>query len=304
MTQGEAVTGDRPPRHGTGWWACVAVLLPLVAVAISVRASYPLGPSAVPQNGAGGVFLSSIAQVALVLGVAAFELLLMLGLVYAPWRRLREAGRAGAPVAQVSRRMALRLAALPVIVLLIQAAVLILVLRRRTGLPKGRVGLGAVPHLGQQVVPPGLSVSLPETTAIAAGLGLVVLVVVALVKRRGRRLAHPAAGSGSLLQSELASAIDESLGDLALGGDPRQAVIAAYERMERALAGVGLPPEAFETPLEYLERALHRLQASRAALTRLTDLFETARYSRRSVGPEMRSEAEAALAGLRAELGG
>jgi hypothetical protein len=74
--------------------------------------------------------------------------------------------------------------------------------------------------------------------------------------------------------------------------------------MEGELAEVGLPALAFETPLEYLERALTRLQASRAAVVRLTDLFETARFSTRPVGSGMRSEAVAALGKLRAELAG
>jgi hypothetical protein len=84
--------------------------------------------------------------------------------------------------------------------------------------------------------------------------------------------------------------------------DPRQAVIRAYAGMEHALAEDGLPRRPSETPLEYLRRALERLSASTAATTRLTALFEQARFSSHVIDEPMRREALAALGELRAEL--
>ena len=84
--------------------------------------------------------------------------------------------------------------------------------------------------------------------------------------------------------------------------DPRQAVIKAYAGMERALAEDGLPRQPSETPLEYLRRALERLSASTAATTRLTSLFEQAKFSSHAIDEPMRREALAALGELRSEL--
>jgi hypothetical protein len=84
--------------------------------------------------------------------------------------------------------------------------------------------------------------------------------------------------------------------------DPRRAVIKAYAGMEHALAKDGLPRSPSETPVEYLRRALERLSASTAATTRLTALFEQAKFSTHVIDEPMRQEALAALGDLRTEL--
>jgi hypothetical protein len=273
-----------------------------VVVALSVRAHYSLGPSGVPNRGLGAALLGSTFQVLLVVIVAAFELILVLALGYAPWRRLREAGQRGAQVPRMSRRLVLRLVAIPVLVLLGQGSTFFWLLEhraRRVGSAHAGGGPLALPR--QHFVSKVGAVTVPEATALAAAVALLVIVVGRL---RSRRAPAGDEAESPELPQDLTSAIDQSLAELAAGTDPRQAVIAAYQRMERVLAGVGLPALAFETPLEYLERVLTRLEASRGALVRLTDLFETARFSARPVGPQMRAEAETALVGLRAELSG
>jgi len=100
----------------------------------------------------------------------------------------------------------------------------------------------------------------------------------------------------------LAAALDESLDDLRADTDLRRAIIAAYARMERALAAAGLPRHHAEAPLEYLERALLALDASAGAVRRLTDLFEWARFSQHEPDPSMRDEAVDALVAVRDEL--
>jgi hypothetical protein len=100
----------------------------------------------------------------------------------------------------------------------------------------------------------------------------------------------------------LAAALDESLDDLRADPDLRRAIIAAYARMETALAAAGIPREPAETPLEYLERALISLDASASAVRRLTDLFEWARFSQHEPEPSMRDEAVDALVAVRDEL--
>lgn len=103
-------------------------------------------------------------------------------------------------------------------------------------------------------------------------------------------------------QEEVALALDESLDDLRSEPDLRRAIIAAYARMEHTLAVAGIPRRPSETPLEYLARALHALDASAGAVTRLTDLFEWAKFSQHEPDASMRDDAIAALVALRDEL--
>jgi hypothetical protein len=97
-------------------------------------------------------------------------------------------------------------------------------------------------------------------------------------------------------------ALDESLDDLRREPDLRRAIIAAYARMERALAAAGIPRRPSEAPLEFLARALQGLDASADGVTRLTDLFEWAKFSPHQPDETMRDEAIAALESLRDEL--
>ena len=100
----------------------------------------------------------------------------------------------------------------------------------------------------------------------------------------------------------LAVALDESLDDLRTDADLRRAIIAAYARMEAALAAAGMPRHPAEAPLEYVERALLSLDTSAEAVRRLTDLFEWARFSHHEPEPSMRDDAVDALIAVRDEL--
>jgi hypothetical protein len=97
-------------------------------------------------------------------------------------------------------------------------------------------------------------------------------------------------------------ALDESLDDLRSEPDLRRAIIAAYARMEHALAAGGIPRRPSEAPFEYVERALGELETTSENVRRLTDLFEWAKFSHHEPGPEMRDEAIAALVAVRDEL--
>jgi hypothetical protein len=130
--------------------------------------------------------------------------------------------------------------------------------------------------------------------ATGAAIGIVALFLIfrhptppGLRKRDDAALDHAISAGVEGLESEI---------------DPRQAVIKAYAGMERALAEDGLPRRPSETPLEYLRRTLERLSGGSAATTRLTSLFEQARFSSHVIDEPMRQEALAALGDLRAEL--
>jgi hypothetical protein len=101
---------------------------------------------------------------------------------------------------------------------------------------------------------------------------------------------------------ELSLSLDESLDDLRHDPDLRRAIVAAYARMEAALAHAGLPRSPAEAPFEYLERALTALDTSAESVRRLTALFEWAKFSHHEPDPAMRDEAIDALVAVRDEL--
>lgn len=135
-------------------------------------------------------------------------------------------------------------------------------------------------------------------------LAVGVLVAVALVgwwlAARGRRSVREPLRTGP--REALADVLAETLDDLRAERDLRRAVIAAYARMERALAASGLPRAPAEAPNEYLERVLSDLPVSRPAATRLTSLFAWARFSGHDVRPEMKDEAIETLEQVQLEL--
>jgi Domain of unknown function (DUF4129) len=132
-----------------------------------------------------------------------------------------------------------------------------------------------------------------------AGIGLTGIVVAGLLfvrdlrmwsgKRRSRLRARrtapgsPAAepsSAGAADETELARrAVESALEPLRNPPDPREAVIAAYARMEKALAERELGRQTPEAPREYLARVLREQGMPERSLTTLTALFEEARYS-------------------------
>jgi hypothetical protein len=159
--------------------------------------------------------------------------------------------------------------------------------QRDAGTPGGKHGKGQR----------GVELRWDEIAIVLALLGA--LGVAAFVASRRR----PVQGTWAFgSQAAVSAALDESLDDLRSEPDLRKAIIAAYARMEYALAVAGLPRRPSEAPLEYMERALGELQASAGAVRRLTDLFEWAKFSHHEPEPAMRDEAIDALVAVRDEL--
>jgi Domain of unknown function (DUF4129) len=100
----------------------------------------------------------------------------------------------------------------------------------------------------------------------------------------------------------LADVVEETLDDLRAERDSRRAVIAAYARLERALAAYGLPRRASEAPEEYVVRILGDLEVGSASVQRLTALFARAKFSQHEVDGGMKDEAIDTLEELRNEL--
>jgi hypothetical protein len=135
-----------------------------------------------------------------------------------------------------------------------------------------------------------------EELLVFAGLGLLVLLAVLALRPRatGPRESDPA--------ETIDEAIRESIDDLRTDPDLRRAIVAAYARMERALAASGVPRDPAEAPHEYLERALLAVDTSAGAARRLTELFEEAKFSQHELDSRMRDDAIDALVAVRDEL--
>jgi len=130
--------------------------------------------------------------------------------------------------------------------------------------------------------------------AVLAGLGVTALIA---SHRRRQKLVREIT-----VTQELLAMLDETLDDLRAETDPRKAVIAAYARMEKILAAHDLPRRPSEAPLEYLRRVLTELRVTEDAVTKLTTLFERAKFSEHEIGPEAKEEAIDALVSLRDDL--
>ena len=130
--------------------------------------------------------------------------------------------------------------------------------------------------------------------ALVGGTG-----VLLYANRRARRAPRPWRFGRN---EEIAQALDESIDDLRNDPDLRRAIIAAYARMEQALARAGVARAPSEAPFEYMERALRSLDTSADAAQRLTGLFEWAKFSHHDPEPAMRDDAIAALVAVRDEL--
>ena len=132
---------------------------------------------------------------------------------------------------------------------------------------------------------------------------LTLLAVAGLAVWLSARSRRAARGPSTAPPAEaLADVLDETLDDLRAERDPRRAVIAAYARMERALAASGLARRDVEAPEEYLGRVLEEIEVSSRAAGRLTALFAWARFSVHDVRPEMKDEAIETLEQVQHEL--
>ncbi len=164
---------------------------------------------------------------------------------------------------------------------------------------------------------------LPRTSALpyslaagmwtAAGFALVVGAIVLywrirrLLRRRQQRPFHDLLGLSEPELDPTATTLREPLAAVVVADpgtepDPRRAVIAAWMAMTDVIARLWRPRQESEAPQEYLQEALLEAGVGNDPATRLTNLFEFARWGGRQVGEEMRAEAIAALDAVRTEL--
>lgn len=277
----------RRARH-TG--AALLALLAVVAVASTGSSTAHASGSRRPSDWAIDL-LASLAIVLLVPGAVLLVLLLLLR----PVAVVRPSTSEGA-----RRKGRIRAA----VMLVVTLASLVLAVRRLADRDIRGLGLPAGGSGGAGMPPPGRGdVYEPSFALVPVFVALILLVVAAvavvLTMRSRRRTASEQPGS---LSAAVDDVLAEALDDLRAEQDPRRAVIAAYARLERALAAHGLPRRLSETPEELLERVVPLLDVSRQAACRLTALFETAKFSQHEVGTAMKDEAIGALETTRDEL--
>jgi hypothetical protein len=135
---------------------------------------------------------------------------------------------------------------------------------------------------------------------VAIILALFAIGVTTMLLARRRRRAREK--ERKAVEEAIVDVLGDTLDDLRRERDSRRAVIAAYARLERALAAHGLPRGSAETQTEYVARILHELDVDHAAVRRLTDLFSRAKFSQHAVDIGMKEEAIDALEHVRDEL--
>lgn len=158
--------------------------------------------------------------------------------------------------------------------------------------------LGAVP-LGQEVAPPVFQPpQISPLLSFLIALGIIILSVVLLwgvnrwwQKRKELMSAHQPL-------KEIANIARLSLKDLEAGEDSRDAIIQCYDRMSHVVdAKRGLYREHSMTPAEFVSR-LEKAGLPRGPVTRLTRLFESARYGGHASDAVEINEAKACLTSI------
>jgi hypothetical protein len=132
-----------------------------------------------------------------------------------------------------------------------------------------------------------------------AGIGAAVV----LHRRLTREAREPVVfDPQATVAEDFTASIGDAIGDLEAEPDARRAVIAAYARMEGVLTRTGVRRQPSETSMEYLRRILLGLTTRGDAVTRLTELFGEAKFSRHEIDAAMKQEAIAALREIRDDL--
>jgi hypothetical protein len=104
------------------------------------------------------------------------------------------------------------------------------------------------------------------------------------------------------LREELGRGADEQF-ELLLGGTPRNAIVACWDRFEDYAERVDASRKYWETSSEFTLRLLDLVSADPAAVARLEALYREARFSDHEMGEERRQEAVEALRAIHRSLG-
>ncbi len=104
------------------------------------------------------------------------------------------------------------------------------------------------------------------------------------------------------LREELRRGADEQL-ELLLGGTPRNAIVACWDRFEDYAERVDASRKYWETSSEFTLRLLDLVSADPAAVSRLEALYREARFSDHDIDEDRRQAAVEALRAIHLSLG-
>lgn len=104
------------------------------------------------------------------------------------------------------------------------------------------------------------------------------------------------------LVEEMRKDADEQF-ELLMGGTPRNAIVACWDRFEEQAERVNASRKDWETSSEFTLRLLEAVSADEAAVSRLELLYREARFSDHEVGEADRQAAVEALRAIHASLG-
>ncbi len=137
--------------------------------------------------------------------------------------------------------------------------------------------------------------------AVTAALALVIVAIVGglLFLWRAGKAKGPAK---TRLQRDLIADLRAAELELEAIEDPRLAVLACYERMQRTLERGGLPGSPADTPAEIVARVRQAGAVHGSSPERLAALFEHAKFSPHAVTEDMRREALGAVTDIREQL--
>ena len=187
---------------------------------------------------------------------------------------------------------------LPLLLLVLLAAVLYLVWNRWSGgdghpIERAFTAIAELLELLARSRKPPTSVPLFDLTiavlVLLLALAIFALMVLVLFADRlekwwrGRAAADAAPSPPQILA--------DSLDDLRAQRDPRAAIIRVWARFEHALSAARAPRAPWQTPTELMRATVARLPVPVRPVERLTGLFELARFSDRPLGAEARDAA-------------
>jgi hypothetical protein len=91
--------------------------------------------------------------------------------------------------------------------------------------------------------------------------------------------------------------------ELLLGGEPRNAIVACWDRFEEQAERAHASRKDWETSSEFTLRLLEAVSADAAAVSRLEALYREARFSRHEIDEPRREAAVEALRAIHASIG-
>ncbi len=158
---------------------------------------------------------------------------------------------------------------------------------------------------------PPFDLVLPLVVAAVFAIALATALRLRLLFRRRRDLPDPRRGAPGATPpdepdepdsaEEVAGAVAHGLG-LLDEGTPRNAIVAAWEHLERAAVSERFAHRPADTPTEFVQHALASYLLDAAAIERLANRYREARFSEHPVTEEHRAEARACLETLLGQL--